>query len=156
MPNAIKNTWPEKTLGSVPGIGLEASLEVPAGEVYDLDAVEVELAASATVANRVIEILFTDADGVELGSVIDATVVAEDETVKYHLGRYATVPTDTATDHYDKIPEDLVLPAGFKIITRTALLDTDDETGDQYSAISAIVTSYVKGGPGVPAPSNIS
>lgn len=135
-----KNIFPKLTTGTDPAVDTEASITVPALEVWEIESVEVTLVTDANVADRVISIVMTDSTGVEISSVLDGTVIAASKTVKYHLAQYGTVPSDTATEHFDQIAKapKVIVPPGGIIKTVTTLL----QATDNYSAIKVIANKF--------------
>ncbi len=141
-PRAGTNIWPISKAGSNPALGVIPTLVVPSDEVWELQALEIILAADATVANRDLNILITDSAGVELSSgPVDGTSITASQTVNYHLAQYETAPTDTTTNHYDILPQrmqDLIIPPG-AIIT---IVVTNFQAGDNFAAITALVKKF--------------
>lgn len=140
-PKGSVNVWPEVATGVVPAVNTEPTITVPALEAWDIESIEVELVTDANVADRDLQVVITDSTGVEISrGPIDGTSIPASQTVKYHLGQFATVPADTSTNHFDQIataPKIRVPPGGI-ITLETALL----QAGDQYTAISVIATKY--------------
>ena len=125
---------PDKFTGTNPAAGAESSEAVPAGEQWDILAYEITLVASAVVANRNVDIIYEDGSGIEIASNRFATSITANQTVKIHIGKYETLPADTATDHFHKLPNELELAPAFLVKTVTANIDT----GDDFSAPSII------------------
>ncbi len=130
---------PATITGTDPAAGQNVSQAVPAGKVWDVKAIELRLVANATVANRNVDIFYEDATGVEIARNVFSTSITASQTVKIHIGTYETLPTNTATDHYHKIPRELLLTEGFIIKTVTAGL----QAGDNFDAPKIIAREYL-------------
>ncbi len=138
---ASKSVWPERVVGADPAAGALPTLVVPDDEVWEVEAVELTFVASADVANRDLQVIMKNSDGLEISSgPVDGTSITASQTVAYHLAQYGTVPADTSTNHYDQIAKEpkVILPPGSIITVTVALL----EVLDNLTAISAMVNKY--------------
>lgn len=120
---------PEKFTGTNPIAGAESTETVTTGETWDIFAYEITLVADATVINRDVDIIYEDGTGVEIARNKIATSITASQTVKIHVGKYDTLPTDTTTDHYHKIPTDLELGPGMQVKTSTVGIQAADDFG---------------------------
>ncbi len=141
-PREGTNQWPVLKTGLVPAVNAEAQIVVPDDEVWEVKSLEVELAADANAANRILTILVEDKNGIQLWTgPADGTAITANQTVKYHLAQYVTPPADSATDHFDTLPErqeNFKIPPGSIITTSTAAL----QATDQYSTLKVFVDKF--------------
>lgn len=99
---------------------------------------EITLVTDANVANRAVAFYFESPTGVVLGQIVSITDIPASQTVLIHIGKYATLPPDTSTNHYRQIPSNLELYPGCKIKTLTANI----QSGDNFSALKRTVKQY--------------
>jgi hypothetical protein len=121
-----------------PGVGVEISQVVPAGEVWELLAASYRFTSSAVVANRRSSLRVRDPNARLLAQAdapaVQAAGVAVDYVYEQDLGPAAFVVVSAQQIPMQGTP----LPPGFVISTITQLLDV----GDFYSNISLMVRQW--------------
>ncbi len=142
MVRESRGSWSQVKLGTAPAAGANFSMTITEeNSVWALEAIEIPYTASAAVANRNVDIVYTTNTDVEIGRNVFRTSITASQVVKIHIGRYvSTLPTDTATDHYHQIPAGLELPDGFKIKTVVAGI----QVADQIAAPTIVYRPYAK------------
>ena len=130
-PKGSVNVWPELATGVVPAVATDPTISVPLLEAWDVESIEVELVADANAANRDLQIIVTDSTGVEISrGPVDGTSITANQTVKYHLAQFGTVPADTSTNHFDKhlrSPPRGVMPKG-KSVSKEVRMEISADT----------------------------
>lgn len=129
---------PTTVLTADPAAGAELSFAVPAGELYELYVVFIQLVTSATVATRQVELVIDDGTNVIYRCAAGATQAAS-LTTRYNFG--ANLPKDSAVVAGDlnvPLPQPLVLSGGYRIQTVT----TAKDAGDNYGPATLHVIRY--------------
>jgi len=121
----------------------DKTLTVPAGKVWELESVYVELTTSADAGNRqmVLQVLDGTADVVAQANAV--AVQTASGTEYYHWGAYWGTATETpATFHYIPLPI-RVLPPGWavKVLDSAAVAATADDM-----LVHMVVYEHVVGG----------
>ena len=126
--------------GADPAAGAEVSEAIPTGKLWErLYALWVTLVTDTGVANRTVDVIFVDDAGNEISRVSFTTAIPASQTVKLHIGNWETVPTDTSTNHYRKIPPEIVkLGPAFTIKTVTALIESGDDYGTPFILVDEL------------------
>lgn len=121
-----------------PAAGAEIVATVPANKTWRILAVHFKLVASATVANRLVRLLFDDGTVVLFKVPNDVNHVAS-QTTEYSYGLACTAEAAqgaTVVARMYPIP-DLQLPPGCRIQTLTAGL----QAGDQFSEVRLLIAA---------------
>lgn len=111
-----------------PGAGLDWSLTVPAGHLYQLLAVTATLVTSAAVANRAVGLVLSDDRNPFL--TIPAGAVQAASLTGIYSWAVGANPATLGIRSIAPIP-DLILPTAWSLATSTLLIDA----ADQWSAV---------------------
>lgn len=124
--------------GTNPAAGLEISETVPTNAKWKLLSFRFSLVASATVATRSVRLTLDDGTNVFGSSDASLTQTAS-QTFAYTFGPSLT-PANNATSFGQTVgtPQDVILPAGYRIKTVTLAI----QAGDDYSAPQYLVQDF--------------
>lgn len=131
------NPFAEVT-GADPAAGAEVSDTLT--NIEEFLGAEITLVADATVADRDVSFEFQSPTGIVLGFIEFQNSITASQTVTIHIGKWpeSSLPSDTATDHYQPTPTDLELYPNCVIVTSTVGL----QAGDNFGAMTRAVKSY--------------
>lgn len=119
--------------GSDPAAGAEVTYTVGSGQALLLKGIRFALVTDATVANRVVALQIKDDAGVVVFETSAAINQAASLTYTYTFAAglgYRDTAISTGLTLGVGIPDDLLLPAGWTIVTSTTLI----KAGDNYGA----------------------
>lgn len=125
--------------GAAPAAGAEVSETVPTNARWKLRAFRNVLTTSAAVANRGSTLIIDDGTNA-LWELETATVQAASLTIGYNYGAIGSrAPRVYGSNESNPLPVDLVLRAGYRIRTATALI----QAADQYAAPQYEVEEWI-------------
>jgi len=126
---AIDGPGTDKSItGTDPSAGNEISETVPANAIWMVGGIYSSLVTDANAANRRVHVLVDDGATTFYRSV-SASVQAESLTNYYSIGPHGITAAVAATVHWIPLPPGLVLSAGSRIQTSTALIEAGDNWG---------------------------
>ncbi len=135
---AIDGPGTDKSIaGTNPAAGSEISETVPANAVWMVGGIYASLVTDANAANRRVHVLVDDGATTFYRSV-SASVQAESLTHYYSIGPHGITAAVADTVHWIPLPPGMVLSAGSRIQTSTALI----EAGDNWGAPQLSVTEW--------------
>ena len=112
-----------------PAAGAEASITVPAGEMWHILFGSVQLVTDANAANRLVHILFTTSDGVVANVWPNHLQVAsQDRTYSFAKFSFA-LAVGTSTGIKAPLPHDIFLDQLSTIVTATENIQVGDDFG---------------------------
>ena len=121
-----------------PAAGADWSTTVPAGQQWAVQAVYFELTSDATVANRLVHLLFQDSANKTLLKVGYPTAQTASLTWGYNAAQGMATQANNQATQSCAIPVGLILTPGFKIGSSTTNLDP----ADQYGNVALLVVEY--------------
>jgi hypothetical protein len=116
-------------VGADPAAGAEVSVIVPAGEVWELDAVRVQFVTSAAVATRRVGLVISDAAGNILAEIFTGFGQAASLTTDYSYVHTGYETTGTRFGNIQQGVPEMLLGAGYRITTVTDAIDVGDNYG---------------------------
>jgi len=127
--------------GTTPGAGVEITETIPTGARDELIAFRAQLVTSATVANRVAQLILDD--GAAIFTEIAAGLVqAASLTIRYDWAQGYPQPTAVqAIDALAPLPIGNELGAGYRMRSSTLNI----QAGDQWSAVQYLVRERIEG-----------
>jgi hypothetical protein len=125
-------------VGTDPAAGVAADIEVPQGEVWKIQEVEVLLTTSATVATRQVSCVISQPDGSDI-SFWGTTTQTASLTKAYTIAPKGTMVSETLgnTIFIDMCKDLIVQPLG--IITVDC---TNRQAGDNFGALNVIIEKF--------------
>lgn len=122
--------------GADPAAGAEALVTVPANELWVPKAIRFTLVTSASVANRVPQVIIDDGTNElwswRFGTAQTATLT---RTYRCELGVITELDRSSVLEMYAPIGDHLVLSAGYRIRTVTAAIQGTDDYGTPFVVV---------------------
>jgi len=126
--------------GTDPAANVEINEAVPSNAIWKIIGVKVALVADANVANRTVALIVNDGASNILVLVTEAVQTAG-QTRNYNW--FPLAPRETAFTQGQieiPIPDNLILPAGWKLVSET----TNRQIGDNYGAPLLIIEEWIQ------------
>lgn len=127
--------------GTDPIAGAEMSETVPLGAIWRLMSLRIQLVTSAVAGNRVVQAEFDDGAGNVFGRATPSAVQAASLTFDYTIGSANALGSGAGGNVGISMSDNVRLPPGSRIRTKTSLLDV----GDNFGAPVYIVEENLNG-----------
>ena len=121
-----------------PAVGTEILVKVPGGVIWEVLSLRFRLVTSAAVANRVVNVIYTDNDNTEYVRMPTHTNQAASATVDFNFWPGVATEVVTTPMVFAIPTPPIPMVAGYRIQTATAAIDV----GDQYSAVRLLVREW--------------
>ena len=137
--------WPQQIGITTPGAGTDFVMTVPTNARWEIVGVSMRLTASAAVANRLPRLIIDDGSNTLFEAPAPAAITAgQAMRVSWGAGAGGPVVFDSTSPgaYSSPIPNDIYLPAGFRVLSQTGGLDV----ADQWAAGNMLVREWNQGG----------
>ena len=124
--------------GTAPAAGSDWSETVPTGALWRVNSAVSTLVCDATVINRTMHLIFDDGANVVYRALVNSNLVAG-QTGQMVFGIAGAAGVTTSISPHGFIPQDMRLPAGFRIRSSTVGL----QAGDDFSAPVLMVEEFM-------------